>query len=464
MTTRACGEVQLSDDGEGTARVRAYGCCDCTNDARAVAVRSFVGVVAVCVLAAARVQWRRWWRCLERERARCGSPEIDGDAGTNRAQKPRSHARSTPRLHSLRHSLHGDADGAERENRCLLALCLKQTPAAPRPGLAAAPRPRARHARRAIATAHAAAAHFTMLPRLLTLGAIILFASHLQLAHTAICNDESTSCSNWAKQGECPKEGAGLDSLCPVSCGTCTKPLTCNETEEDCEGWAKAGECENNPKLMLKKCPISCGICSVVSRNDGKHHDLKGPCVDRKFQCPQWAAANACNENARFMATECPASCEICKPSCIDLHPDCPGWAASGECITNPLFLLKTCSKSCNVCGDPTESASVGSASTPGSSGSRPTCLDHNVTQCHIWADTGQCTTNPGAVFKDCPQTCGACSSACTDHDDRCRSWALAGNCDEEGDHPFMLRVCPATCGVCAKLDRQARPPDHGEL
>ena len=117
---------------------------------------------------------------------------------------------------------------------------------------------------------------------------------------------------------------------------------------------------------------------------------------------------------------------------------------------------------SCNVCGDPTESYS-GTYATPGSSGSQPACLDHNQTQCHIWADTGECANNPAAVIKDCPQTCGACSSACVDHDDRCRAWAADGKCDEESDHPFMLRVCPAICGVCAKLDQKARPM-HGEL
>ena len=90
-------------------------------------------------------------------------------------------------------------------------------------------------------------------------------------------------------------------------------------------------------------------------------------------------------------------------------------------------------------------------------------CLDHNQTQCHIWADTDECVNNPAAVIKDCPQTCGACSSACTDHDDRCRAWAHDGKCDEQSDHPFMLRVCPATCGVCAKLDQKARP-QKGEL
>lgn len=53
--------------------------------------------------------------------------------------------------------------------------------------------------------------------------------------------------------------------------------------------------------------------------------------------------------------------------------------------------MYKTCPLSCGVC-----------------EGS--TCADLNVTQCHIWHDSGECEHNPAAVMKECPETCGVCS------------------------------------------------------
>ena len=37
------------------------------------------------------------------------------------------------------------------------------------------------------------------------------------------CNDKSTACAAWAKDGECTgKNAATLASMCPLSCGTCS--------------------------------------------------------------------------------------------------------------------------------------------------------------------------------------------------------------------------------------------------
>ena len=278
----------------------------------------------------------------------------------------------------------------------------------------------------------------------------------LALGHAAVCNDDDISCANWAKQDECQREGAGLASLCPVSCRTCPTPMDCKETKEDCEQWARQGECESNPGHMLQDCPISCGLCTVVSpagtENHSPNHKERGPCVNHKHMCSQWAENNQCNENPRFMALECPSTCEVCKPACVDLHADCPGWAADGECHKNPEFVMKKCPKACDVCGDTSPSVSDSAA---GSSGATPLCVDHNTTQCHIWADSGECESNPIAVVKLCPQTCGACSMACMDHDDRCRAWAFDGKCHAEADENYMVRVCPAACGICAALDRR---------
>ena len=36
--------------------------------------------------------------------------------------------------------------------------------------------------------------------------------------------------------------------------------------------------------------------------------------------------------------------------TCIDDNANCPGWANSGECSNNPGYMLQSCKKSCGVC------------------------------------------------------------------------------------------------------------------
>jgi len=67
------------------------------------------------------------------------------------------------------------------------------------------------------------------------------------------------------------------------------------------------------------------------------------------------------------------------------------------------------------------------------------------------WADAGECVNNPLAVMKECPSSCGLCSTVCQDHDESCKGWAKEKQCED--NKAFMLRVCPQTCGVCGTLE-----------
>jgi hypothetical protein len=97
------------------------------------------------------------------------------------------------------------------------------------------------------------------------------------------CNDKSTSCAAWAKDGECSGKNAEyLSVLCPHSCGTCT--LTCSDTDQSCANWAKQGDCQSNAGFMLKTCPTSCGLCTPT-------------CKDVHEDCTGWTAAGACGDN-----------------------------------------------------------------------------------------------------------------------------------------------------------------------
>ena len=64
-------------------------------------------------------------------------------------------------------------------------------------------------------------------------------------AAVGYCNDKSTSCAHWAKEGECSGKNAEyLAVLCPHSCATCTH--TCEDTDVSCGNWAKSGQCKDN--------------------------------------------------------------------------------------------------------------------------------------------------------------------------------------------------------------------------
>ena len=94
--------------------------------------------------------------------------------------------------------------------------------------------------------------------------------------------------------------------------------------------------------------------------------------------------------------------------------------------------MYKTCPLSCGVCEG-------------------VKCADKNSTQCEIWAEAGECLNNPLAVMKECPDSCGLCSTVCQDHDESCKGWAKDGQCED--NKPFMFRVCPASCGICQILE-----------
>jgi len=60
--------------------------------------------------------------------------------------------------------------------------------------------------------------------------------------------------------------------------------------------------------------------------------------------------------------------------------------------------------------------------------------------------------------MKECPDSCGLCTTVCQDHDESCKGWAKDKQCDD--NKAFMYRVCPASCGICQVLEN----PDKEEL
>ena len=125
------------------------------------------------------------------------------------------------------------------------------------------------------------------------------------------CNDKSTSCGGWAKDGECQGNNA-----------ECAKAHT--------RAFAQPGSvcCLRACRYLSLLCPHSCGTCTHK-------------CEDGDVSCGNWAKGGQCKSNAQFMNSKCPTSCGLCTPTCKDIHEDCMTWMHAGACGDNPLFMLK---------------------------------------------------------------------------------------------------------------------------
>ena len=259
------------------------------------------------------------------------------------------------------------------------------------------------------------------------------------------CNDNDASCANWAKAGECEK-APHIKNLCPHSCGSCDH--LCKDLDENCLGWADGGQCEDNPDFMFKNCPVTCGVCRVK-------------CYDEDQACGAWAREGECQKNPSLLST-CPVSCGTCTDLCLDTRESCPQWAANGDCGSNEGFMLKACPKSCQLCTEQHHKRSSHPLATGKRELSETTaCADVDRKQCVIWGEQ-LCDTNPGAMLRDCPHTCGACTLACEDKYADCPNWAVGKAKGKKGAGPrkgceddaaFMRVNCPQSCGVCRDLE-----------
>ena len=253
-----------------------------------------------------------------------------------------------------------------------------------------------------------------------------------------LCNDNDVSCANWAKAGECEK-APHIKKLCPHSCGACDH--LCKDLDQSCLGWADSGECDENPDFMIKHCPVTCGQCKVK-------------CYDTDAACSSWARDG--EQEEPLAVSLCPVSCGVCTDLCLDKKADCPQWAAAGDCGSNEGYMLKECPRSCAVCTAEHHKKSSHPV-LDGSLTQTTACADVDRKQCIVWGEQ-LCDSNPGAMLRDCPHTCGVCTLACEDKYSDCPNWKTGGRCDE--DAPFMRVNCPQSCGVCREMEP---PPPKGK-
>ncbi|RMX53438.1 hypothetical protein pdam_00022003 [Pocillopora damicornis] len=73
------------------------------------------------------------------------------------------------------------------------------------------------------------------------------------------------------------------------------------------------------------------------------------------------------------------------------------------------------------------------------------TCKDTNEVQCPIWADRGDCETNPHWMKVKCQKSCNTCG--CADSNVQCPEWAKLDECFNNPQ--WMKRNCRFSCEQC---------------
>lgn len=121
----------------------------------------------------------------------------------------------------------------------------------------------------------------------------------------------------------------------------------CIDESVTCTEWAKSGECERNAGYMKTACPVACGVCVAPP---GAPTIKKGSCKDQNVRCATWAAIGECDTNPGFMKTSCPVTCRLCQSdSCFDAGENCTARSANAGCFTDPT-MLDECAWTCLAC------------------------------------------------------------------------------------------------------------------
>ncbi|XP_074663007.1 uncharacterized protein LOC141915394 [Tubulanus polymorphus] len=136
------------------------------------------------------------------------------------------------------------------------------------------------------------------------------------------CQDQNFNCQSWASRGECSRNPGYMNFYCKKSCGTCGKSdddllsgKDCKDIKRFCRVWSRRGECLNKPYYMKFNCKKTCGFCGEDNGTDGTTVTTPMPrpdCVDKQFDCDEWAFRGACYKSPKFMKGSCRKACKLC--------------------------------------------------------------------------------------------------------------------------------------------------------
>jgi prolyl 4-hydroxylase len=121
----------------------------------------------------------------------------------------------------------------------------------------------------------------------------------------------------------------------------------CQDHHEKCEEWASIGECKTNPAYMLSKkgCRKSCLVCGTIEIDLGMEQSLgKGEMAEQIQQRLQAAKEYMLNDFGKDPKKKRLLS--LCK----NKHRNCALWAVQGECENNERYMKTNCAPVCHTC------------------------------------------------------------------------------------------------------------------
>jgi len=239
----------------------------------------------------------------------------------------------------------------------------------------------------------------------------------------------------------------------PTRAATTAKRGATQDLDENCKNWADDLECENNKKFMAENCPASCEARRRPLEAQQKPPPQKQPPKGKKTapddkheHCPFWATSGECTKNPTFMLEECATSCsDDPEPEAAkDIHQDCTAWVSDGECYRNPAFMLQQCKASCAKFAESNSNMLQDTSDTCVNFALRGECdkdLEKASTQCRASCHIQRiCGNHTDAVFCQKALRC----EAITDKRDDCGDRARKGLCLTKP--ASMLRECLKSC------------------
>ncbi|XP_069190109.1 zinc metalloproteinase nas-13 isoform X5 [Procambarus clarkii] len=181
------------------------------------------------------------------------------------------------------------------------------------------------------------------------------------------------------------------------------------------------------------------GKPTIIPRETGKE-------IGQRRGFSKWDVAklqklyNCANTSTYFVSTSAPLVAAATE-ECEDNVKHCQMWADMGECDTNPTWMFVSCRKACRQCVMP-----------GGAAGKE--CQDLSI-YCRVWSEKGECTNNPEYMTLHCKKSCGLCHDhqdtpvpkQCEDKNKYCSAWSKMRQCDANRD--YMHVYCKKSCKHC---------------
>jgi prolyl 4-hydroxylase len=171
------------------------------------------------------------------------------------------------------------------------------------------------------------------------------------------CIDKHENCPTWAAAGDCTGEPAGyVSAYCPKSCNTCNELAAkassnipaydvCKDDHYQCSEWSGMGECDANPKYMRNYCQRSCLECYDNTSQFGLEQRVP------KNQKERELTTKRIGETVEYMKKVWNDDEFIkVRHKCRNTHEDCSFWASLGECEENEKYMKTNCAPACYSC------------------------------------------------------------------------------------------------------------------